>query len=69
MWHLQINQFIVSTFTQRVRTLHAVSNKSDICAGMKSQIAGYWTFEVSREAVRPDLFTTESICTHELPNK
>ena len=37
--------------------------------GMKSQIAGFWTFEVSREAMKPDLFNAESICTHELPNK
>ena len=37
--------------------------------GLKSQIAGYWTFEVAREAVRPDLNTADSICTHELPNK
>ena len=36
-----------------------------IYTGMKSQIAGYWTFEVSREAVKPDLNSSESICTHE----
>jgi len=38
-------------------------------AGLKSQVAGYWTFEVSREAIKPDLATADSICSHELPNK
>ena len=37
--------------------------------GLKSQVAGYWTFEVSREAIIPDLKNAESVCTHELPNK
>jgi len=37
--------------------------------GLKSQIAGYWTFEVSSEESRPDLATADTVCTHELPNK
>lgn len=35
----------------------------------KSQIAGNWTFEVSREAVKAELGAADSICSHELPNK
>jgi len=36
---------------------------------MKSHVAGFWTLEVSREAVAPNLANAETVCTHELPNK
>jgi len=32
-------------------------------------VAGYWTLEVSNEALQAQLGNAETICTHELPNK
>lgn len=50
--------------------IHLSNDKIIILAtGVKSQVAGYWTFHVSNEAVKPDIYTAEQVCTHELPNK
>ena len=36
---------------------------------LKSQVAGYWTFEISTEMIKPDFAKAQTVCTHELPNK
>lgn len=30
---------------------------------------GDWTFKISQTSARPNLFNSESVCTHEMPNK
>jgi hypothetical protein len=36
---------------------------------IKDNVIGDWTFEVTRNAILPDIFQSHTICTHELPNK
>jgi len=35
----------------------------------KDQVIGDWEFKVTTESMLPDLFNSESVCTHMLPNK
>ena len=68
---MQINYFPSKTFSLGcvVASLVSLVSADQPVHCLKSQIAGFWTFEVSSESVKADLGQSESICTHELPNK
>ena len=56
----QISLFIVSWYTSRL--------KRDIL-GYEDLVIGDWEFEITERATLPDLFKSEEVCSHELPNK
>jgi hypothetical protein len=35
----------------------------------KDLVLGKWNFKITRDSALPNLFNSESVCTHELPNK
>lgn len=36
---------------------------------LKNDVLGDWVFTASRDQFLPDIFSSHSVCTHELPNK
>ena len=37
--------------------------------GYEDNVIGDWTFEITQKSTLPNLFKSEEVCSHQLPNK
>lgn len=63
------NQSIWSKYALGVLALIGLVAADQPVHCIKENVMGDWTFTVTEASTLPNLFNSESVCTHELPNK